>query len=414
MLILPAGHDYRVLLPQLPAEWRAPSLAEPHQNQTRFRLTARLNDGFIKWRGWFDDREDMDAFLHALIRCVTLGEPIPITMWRLPTPWWHPDIGPYVIYAVDTVVYITTSAGSNQSWSKPVDWTDTNNVQAVGGGGNGGPSGGNSTGGGGGAYSKSVNLTGLSASITVRVGSAGGDSWFNSTTMPGSGQAVGAKGGSTGLASGGGNAAGGAAASGYATGTGNVKQSGGLSTAGTGSGGGSGGGGAGGPLGDGGAGGQNGGFTAGGGGGGNGGGTAGAAATSNNNGGTGGNNNGGTGHGNGGTGGTAATAGTNGGGGGGGEGSNGNAGDGGPGTDLQSSKGSGGGGGSSNSTGTVGNGGLYGGAGGGRGSGTGAQGIVVATYTPASGRMFWAIDLSGIGASGPFFGGSLAGPRIRE
>ena len=63
MIILPERNIPRgkLLLPMRPAEWRQPSQRKAIfgiEDQTRFRLTARLNDGFIAWRGWFDSRED--------------------------------------------------------------------------------------------------------------------------------------------------------------------------------------------------------------------------------------------------------------------------------------------------------------------------------------------------------------------
>ena len=53
------------------------------ENQTRFRLTARLHDGHIAWKGYFDDRDDADAFLAALARHVACGEVIPQEIIRL-------------------------------------------------------------------------------------------------------------------------------------------------------------------------------------------------------------------------------------------------------------------------------------------------------------------------------------------
>ena len=117
---------------------------------------------------------------------------------------------------------------SGTSWTVPADWSSTNTVEAIGGGGNGTAAIQNTRGGasgGGGGYSKSVNLTGLSGSVTIQVGGAAQDTWFNSASFPSTGQAVGAKGGTS--AVGGSSGTGGAAASGYATGTGSAKFSGG-------------------------------------------------------------------------------------------------------------------------------------------------------------------------------------------
>jgi hypothetical protein len=64
---------------------------------------------------------------------------------------------------------------SGTSWTVPGDWSNTNTVEVIGGGGggaNGDPSY-SGSGGGGGGYSKIANLSGLSGSVTIHVGSAG-------------------------------------------------------------------------------------------------------------------------------------------------------------------------------------------------------------------------------------------------
>jgi hypothetical protein len=256
MIILPERGLARgkILMPQRPQEWIASSQRTTVfgiENQTRFRLTARLNDGHVVWRGWFDSREDADEFLLSIVSGSLAHER---QLWDLPnetwTPWdgygrigWRPDIGENVSYEFVTVTFLTSPTGSNQTYSIPLDWSPSNIAEAIGAGGSGAGGTNNSNCGGpagGGAYSKSVNLTGLSAggSATYRIGTGaaggaaatngtdGGDSWFNDTALPTTGQAVGAKGGAKGLATSGAGA-GGAAAGGYATGTGNVKTSGG-------------------------------------------------------------------------------------------------------------------------------------------------------------------------------------------
>lgn len=376
MIILPERNAPRgrVLLPQRPQEWQRP------RQQTQFRITGRLNDGHIVWRGHFDDREDADAFLLSLISGSLIHDR---NLWRLPTPWWHPDFGEGLTYDFVTVTFLTTPTGSNQTYNIPSDFNAANNnIQAIGAGASGGHGDPNvdtaDTGGGGGAYAKSVNLSltpggtatyqigtgGAAVSAFSTNGNAGGDSWFNSAAFPAAGQAVGAKGGSAGvndatsiLVSG---SSGGTAAASYATGTGSVKNSGGSSgsadgTGGIGIGSASGAGGAGGP---------------------NGAGVAGTGAASAT--------------------GSAGGAGDNGSGGGGGAGnSSGSGSGGGNGTEFDATHGSGGGGGggmprANNDTG--GSGGLYGAGGGaaydltrlliGTASGAGRQGIIVVTYTP--------------------------------
>lgn len=256
MIILPDRTIARVLPPVADREWRTPSQAQPkdaagNENRTRFRLTARLHDGHVAWRGWFDDRDDADAFLWALA-AGTLH--IERELWRLPAPWWHPDLGEGLAYNFATVSFLTSPTGSNQTYNVPSDWNSSNNtVEVIGAGGGGAKSntsGGAAGGGGGGAYSKQTNISLTpGGTATYRIGSggavqtssgtagnAGGDTWFNGATLGAS--SVGAKGGGGGP----GTSNGGAASSGV----GSVKYSGGGGGARSlsGSGGGTGGGGA--------------------------------------------------------------------------------------------------------------------------------------------------------------------------
>ena len=76
MIILPERGLARgkMLLPQKRKEWIASSQRSTTfgiENQTRWRLDARLNDGHLVWRGWFDDREDCDEFLWAYYERIT-------------------------------------------------------------------------------------------------------------------------------------------------------------------------------------------------------------------------------------------------------------------------------------------------------------------------------------------------------
>lgn len=425
------------------------------ENQTRFRLTARLHDGHLAWRGWFDDRDDADAFLNALARHLLMREPMPREIVKLIAPEclpWSAELTERgVRYRFECVTFLTANAGSLQEWRVPEDWRDplqapghspfeelfffssspayltatsntsetiasnwsaTNYVEAIGGGASGcGPFQSGGGGGGGGSYAKSVNLTGLtpggSATYVAGAGktgsttngTAGGDSWFNDTAFPSSGQKVGAKGGLAGTGSTGGAA--GNTANSYATGTGNTKYAGGAAGSSSENCGG-GGGGAAGPAGAGATGGgtgTNGG--GGGGGGGSGGGTAGSAGVgSGGNGGAGGNNSNGVGGGattSGAANNGSSSAGYGAGGGSGGANNN-NGGTGGNGQEWDSTHGSGGGaGGPAASTGitskTGATGGTYGGGASGGGAtgatsqatgGNSAQGIVVVTYTPVS------------------------------
>ena len=312
------------------------------------------------------------------------------------------------------VIYLTS--GSLATFNVPTDFNILNNsVETVGAGGGGasGVVGTNTTGagGGGGAYSKiaNVNLTpGGTATYTVGVGGAigttGGDTWFNGTTLGGSSCGAKAGGGATGATFGPGGLASGSIGTAVNGGNGGAEANtvNGASA----------GGGAGGPGGAGKAGGSSGASTGfsqnGGGGGGNGGGSTGgtplvdqftgapggAAVDS-------------TAGGSGGGAGVNGGTGSNGSGGGGGGSTNGaavagNGGAGGNGLDVgDGTKGSGGGGGGgggrnspdTSAAGNGGAGGLYGGGGGGGGwssstagtGGVGGAGLIVITYVPAGG-----------------------------
>lgn len=408
-IILPERNAPRgkLLLPMRRREWLQPSQRRTTfgiEDETRFRISGRLHDGHIAWRGWFDDREDADAFLFAIITGSIRYER---ELWQLPTPHWHPDFGEELSYDLATVTFLTASTGSNQTYTSAGDWNNAlNTVELIGAGGGGGNNNSNvfnGAGGGGGAFSGIANFTFASpgtTTATYQIGTGGphdtvgGDSWFNAATLAAS--TVGAKGGGAGTSTAG---TGGALAAGFGT----TKTSGGNGS-GTGAEtpGGSGGG-AGGALGNG----KNGGTPSGnnsssgpGGGAGNNGSNGANGSVGAGNGGAGGNNHLGAGGGAGGTGVSGAgSAGTAGGGGGGGAGNgagNGAGAAGGPGTEWDATHGSGGGAGAAgggtggNFDGT--NGGLYGAGASGasllsasnKTGGTGAQGIIVLTYTPLS------------------------------
>ena len=393
MIILPDRNVPRAkfLKPVLTKQWRTPSCAQKkdqlgNENHTRFKVEARLNDGHLVWRGWFDDRGDFDAFLWSMLNGTLAWER---PLWDLSTPSWYPGLGEHVTYYFATQVIKTTPTGSS-SYTIPADWSAVNNIDTIGGGGSGSAAnmtgGGNSIGlgGGGGAWSRATNATkfGESQIVTVSIGiggagittannttvavsgNAGGDTWFGDTTLAGANTVSGAKGGSatTAIISATQNTvypgtSGGVGTSGVGTTRNNGGGSGSVQNTGTGGGSASGGGGAGGL---------------------NGAGvtsanvvTSGAATSA-----------GGSGdNGSGGAGGTAGT-GTN------------TATAGGAGTEYTTAGSGGGGGGNRGASGIAGAGGNYGGGGGGCSaqistttvtSGAGIQGAIVITYTPSSG-----------------------------
>jgi hypothetical protein len=373
MIILPDKERRvgRVLLPLARKDWIAPSARRSIYgiaDRTRWRVTARLHDGHVRWCGWFDDREDADAFVAALFTGSIVSEP---ALWDLPTPSWHPDVGRAIdiLYAVTQTIALTTTG--TYTLQRPYDWNNySNSVQLIAGGGSGrGP--GAADGGGGGAYSAASNIV-LTGNPQYQVGAANtnssaGDSYFNGTSLAAA--SVSAQHGTNGA-----NASAGSQGGSAGAGIGTTRYSGGSGGQGYAYSGGGGGGGAGGPHGNGGSGAyaQSGGGGAGGGGasgGGNGsslgGGSLGAGGAnylgqylSPGAGGNGGNNSR--------------------------DGVNGFAGIDIDGTSIGAGGGAGGGGGSGH---RGGNGGLYGGGGGGAGDGntvtsSGGQGVIYITYAP--------------------------------
>lgn len=374
----------KLLTPVRKNEWCLPSKAQRkdsfgNENRTYFYIRAKANDGGVVWTGWFEDRDDVDAFLFALVQG-TLG--VEKELWRLPTPAWHPGIAEELSYDFATTSFLTGTSASNQTYNVPSDWNSSNNsIEVIGGGASGGGAGAvnYAGGGGGGAYAKVTNLTltaggtatyrleadvsGGSSTGSAVAGNAGKDAWFsNSGAAPTlTSQGALAKGGSS--AGYNTTGSGGAAASCI----GSTTYSGGNSTAG-----------AAGGAGGGGAAGKN--------------GAGNNSATPSTSGTTGGSGDAG----NGGAGGAGASSGT--------------ATAGGDGTEWQASpaRGSGGGGGgvggNTNTAGTGGAGGSYGGGGGGGSAsgnnlgtgGVGKQGLIVIIYEPVVPNSFPNLPMLGM------------------
>lgn len=244
------GHRYRVLLPQRHYEWRAPSAAQSkdcfgRENRTVFRVQACGRTGQPPWTGWFESREDVDAFLWAIVTGTLHSEP---ALWRLPNPCWYPEFDTDTLYAVNTFVFKTTPTGSNQTSTSPSDWDNAHNaIETIGAGGSGGRIqglNGHGTGAGGGAWNGLGNHASLGANFTFAApgtttyvwqvgtggggagpnttnadGTDGGDTWFNATTLGAS--SCGSKGGTHGVQAASGSTSGGAggvAASGVGSG----------------------------------------------------------------------------------------------------------------------------------------------------------------------------------------------------
>lgn len=215
-------------------EWMPSSQSIPKDQwgndgiKIQFCVSARLSDGFVKWRGIFDDRDDFDNFLFALFKGTLKYEKY---LWGLCCPNWSPDIGEQLSYDFATFITISSPTGSAQTYNRPVDWQNSGTAYTIGGGGGGrrqattGVAG--AGGAGGGAFAlKSVFISsatfnyqigafGAGATTAATSGGNGGNTWIN--TVPAASQpttlaqgvlAVGGS-GSTGAA----GAAGGAAAS---------------------------------------------------------------------------------------------------------------------------------------------------------------------------------------------------------
>lgn len=209
MIIL--RNEPKILMPVPKSEWRTPSQSREKDHmgnehgKTWFSVIARLHDGHKVWTGRFEDRDDADAFLYAIVLGTINQQP---ALWDLPTPSWYPGLGEELTYYFVTNVILTSTTAT--SYTIPAGWGDGNLVHCIGGGGGGGAgrtynSGGG--GGGGGAYARKA-IIGLTAgsSVSIKVGAAGGkggsssvsgtagtDTWFDGTSVATS--SVGAKAG---------------------------------------------------------------------------------------------------------------------------------------------------------------------------------------------------------------------------
>lgn len=190
-------------------EWMLPSHAQSKtfcgdEDRTRFRLKAKTHDGKVVWVGWFDDRDDADAFLFALFSGSLRYER---ELWRLPTPQWHPGISTDLVYDFVTQTILTTTQ-TLLTYTSPSDWDNSSNqIECLGGGAGGAKSvvtTNHATGGGGGAYSAITNFSFATPGVTqasyqvaggrsskggpgTEAGSAGRSTWWNDTVYPGGG-----------------------------------------------------------------------------------------------------------------------------------------------------------------------------------------------------------------------------------
>lgn len=173
MLILPQGHDYRILLPQQRRDWRAPSAAQVkdefgNENELAFRLDGLTHDGVVRWRGWVQDREDLDALLWAIATGTLSQQP---ALWPLTAPAWHPDLGEGLVYQATTLDFLTASPGSLLTYTKRGDYQDGRNaIEMVGGGGQAATNSASTAGSQGGGYSSKGQSTNLGANYAFGAG----------------------------------------------------------------------------------------------------------------------------------------------------------------------------------------------------------------------------------------------------
>lgn len=269
-MIILKPHELKALPPLRWNHWRTPSQAQPknslgHENQTRFRLRAMTHDGVVRWVGWWDDRDEMDAFLWAMAEGTLRYQrelwDTPAETWMPQYGWgnvgWRPDFGEGLVYDFATVVFIvsgttaTVPSDSNGLSSGSGEFLD-----GIGAGGSGAFNtgfGGSASGGTGGAWSRITTIS-LSAGATVNVqagaggaaksgatanGNNGTDTWYNKSaaSAPASTtDGILAKAGSAGLTTGA-AVSGGQAASGVGSSKNNGGGSGSASSGGSGGGG---------------------------------------------------------------------------------------------------------------------------------------------------------------------------------
>jgi len=166
-MIILQPYENRILVPVPHLQWREPSLSQPrdalgNQNQTRFRVRARLHDGHIAWAGWFDDRDELDAFYWDLAQHIGCGGNAP-NLHHFNDVWGDPELLPHLSFELATQVFYSGNNNYTQV-NRPNDWDDTfNTARAVGPGGGGGirtvASHSNVGGGGGGAFAQTANFT---------------------------------------------------------------------------------------------------------------------------------------------------------------------------------------------------------------------------------------------------------------
>lgn len=128
----------KILTPVPKKEWMSSSISRPRDQfgnetvKTKWVIHAISNDGRAIWSGWFEDREEFDAFLLAVFKGTLKSER---ALWDLPTPNWQPYLGDIITYQFQTFVFLT-GAGTVNTFNVPSDYRSIRSrVHCVGGGG---------------------------------------------------------------------------------------------------------------------------------------------------------------------------------------------------------------------------------------------------------------------------------------
>lgn len=200
MLII-RKYESKFLMPMERKLWLPPSIAEKRSVfghlpiEKRWHVKIVLVDGYIRWKGTFEDRDDCDAFLFAIANGTINYQP---ELWRLPFPNYFPGYGDEIALFASSIL---VTSGTSQS--TPGDWNNaSNSIEGIGGGGSGSvgakQNGNRCTGGSGAEYRKITNYTPdatldyvigsggtavIQSSIGVTNGNDGSDTTFESTQL---------------------------------------------------------------------------------------------------------------------------------------------------------------------------------------------------------------------------------------
>ena len=129
MIILPDKNipKSKILLPVQKKMWRQSSQRSglfQIENNIIFKVSAKLNDGYTVWRGWFHDRNDADEFLFSLING---SLPFERKIWDTFDETWHhihgfsklgwrPDLGENLHYDFHVQTFLTHTSFENQKY----------------------------------------------------------------------------------------------------------------------------------------------------------------------------------------------------------------------------------------------------------------------------------------------------------